>query len=665
MDDITLLPQPRSLQPRQGTGPGARAAAGDAPSVLGARLAADFVGTCRGIGLAGELVGLADFTARAGLGLPPGFSRDEGYALRVSESGVLAGADSPRGRFYAAQTLAQLVVGAAARPLPCIDILDWPRMTMRGFTLCYHIVGDEVPLLGPNAETAILAIREMAHLKMNAVVIEPEAQFPYRKHPKIPSRTAFSPDEVAAIRRAAEDTQVEIIPLVQSIGHAYAVLRHPEYAHLRELPDTSQQYCLCNDAVTALYAELAGEVIDAFGATRLHIGGDESRRLGQCPRCREKAARVGIGGLYADHVNRIAEGLLSRGVTPVVWGDIMEDHPDILDALDPRVQVIYWNYDMVDWNRPYVLEMYARPGRTVFTGSAARFGPHGDATFLYKKAMRNIGLLAQETVRMGYAGMIVTDWTKLAPFEVGLVATAYGAEASWSGAGKQDVFCARWSEILFGARMADLDRQLQLTSEITMRRKEILNPHWAPPFVDQTVHFMVDWLDRMDWSQWSFGQVLAQYTQQEQLPRALEQMKRGLAHAQEALAIADEAGPRAARNRRLFDVLRLSALNQQAKCAMGLALVRGSQLLKFPRPDDGEERRRAAAALRAALDGWNRLRAETERVLLPGAFPASLQTALRYKLDPAAAEHMQRFIGLLESGAHLHGLLDGTTWKDR
>jgi hypothetical protein len=539
---------------------------------------------------------------------------------------------------------------------------DWPRMAARGFTLCYHIVGDVVPLLAPNYDTALLAIQEHAHLKMNTLLIEPEAMFPYKRHPKLPASNAFTPEQILGIRRACEAAHVDIVPLVQSVGHAYAVLRHREYAHLRELPDTSQQYCLCNEAVPSFYAELADEVIKAFGAVRFHIGGDESRRLGQCPRCREKAARVGIGGLYADHVNRIAADLLARGVTPVVWGDIMEDHPDILDRLDPRVEILYWNYDMVDWNRPYVLEMYAAPGRTVYTGSAARFGPHGDATFHYKKSLRGIGLLSQETVRMGYRGMFVTDWTKLAPYELGLVASAYGAEAAWSGAGNQEEFCARWSAIIFGVRMPGLDRQLRLTSEITMKRKEILNPHWAPPFADQTAHYMPDWLDRMDWSQWSFDQVLAQYTQQELLPRATEQMRTGLQRAEEALRIADAEGPAALFNNRIHDVLRLAALNQKVKCAMGLALTRAAQLLKFPRPDDAELRRTAAADLRAASRGWEELRAETRRVLLPGTFPESLECALRYKLDPAAERHMARFIELLETGKSLHGLLDGTAW---
>jgi N-acetyl-beta-hexosaminidase len=338
MDEITLLPRPRMLQPEVGSGPRSVSAVTGSSSAVARSLAGR-----HGLGLVVENVGVAEFSRRSGLLPPAGFTSEEGYALKIDGGGVLLGSDTPRARFYGEQTLGQIVAGCAraeGAALPRLHCFDWPRMPLRGFTLCYHIVGDAVPLMAPNAEAALRAIQELAHLKMNTLVIELEAMFPYRRHPSIAAKNAFTPGQVEQIRRACEEAHVQIVPLIQSIGHAYAVLRHAEYAHLRELPDTSQQYCLCSDAVRDFYAELASEVIDAFGARRLHIGGDESRRLGQCPRCREKAARVGIGGLYADHVNAVAEGLLRRGVTPMVWGDIMEDHPDILDTLDPRVEVI-------------------------------------------------------------------------------------------------------------------------------------------------------------------------------------------------------------------------------------------------------------------------------------------------------------------------------------
>jgi hypothetical protein len=605
---------------------------------------------------------LAELGARTSLHAPPGFSPAEGYGLSVDAAGALLGADTPAGAHRGLQTLAQLVAGARGGCLQAISCFDWPRLALRGFTLCYHLVSESMPLLAPNYDSALQLIETFAHLKMNAFLIEPEAVFPYRAHPLLPSRIAFTLEQIRGLRDACARCHVQIIPLIQSIGHAYTVLRHPEYAHLRELPDTTQQYCLCNKEVPRFLAQLMDELIDAFGATRVHIGGDESRRLGQCPRCREMAAREGIGGLYAGHVNRIARHLLQRNVIPMVWGDIMEDHPDILDRIDPAVEVIYWNYDMVDWNRPYLLEMYARSGRTVYGGSAARFGSHGDATFLYQKAMRNNGLMAEESVRNGLAGMIVTDWPKLAPVEVGMVATAYGAESSWSGPANQEEFCERYSALAYGTPMPGLDLAYRLVSEITLKRKDILNPHWAPPFVDQTIHYMPDWLDRMDWSAWDFRQVLAHYTQQEVAPGAIEQMRTGLSRAEKSLRLLGEYGRGVRFHRRFFEVLELAAVNQQVKCAMGLALVEAARLLKYPRNEDAGRRKEVACELRRVLRAWEEARERTCRVLLPGTFAESLDCALRLKFDPEAARYMARFAELLDAGARVHGLLDGSVW---
>ena len=139
-------------------------------------------------------------------------------------------------------------------------------------------------------------------------------------------------------------------------------------------------------------------------------------------------------------------------------------------------------------------------------------------------------------------------------------------------------------------------------------------------------------------------------------------MRAGLARAEEALAIADGYAAAVRHDARLFAAVRLSAVNQKVKCRMGLALVKAVKLLKYPRPGDLEMRLEAAAELRSAARGWEELREETHRVLLPGTFPESLECALRCKLDPAAAGSLVSFAGLLDAGKTLHGLLDGITW---
>jgi transposase-like protein len=87
--------------------------------------------------------------------------------------------------------------------------------------------------------------------------------------------------------------------MVQCLGHAYNVLRHAAYAHLRESIETTQQYCPANPDVRAFFLELADEVLDVLGPVRrFHVGGDETRRLGVCPACRDRVAAEGVAALY-------------------------------------------------------------------------------------------------------------------------------------------------------------------------------------------------------------------------------------------------------------------------------------------------------------------------------------------------------------------------------
>jgi len=613
------------------------------------------------LGLTLERYDLKALSVRVAFTAPEGLETTEGYLLVVEDQRVLVGAETPAGHRHALRTLAQLVVQAPKGRLPNLRCADWPALGLRGFNLCYHLVHHTMPLLAPSYETALQTIELFAALKMNACLLEPESMFPWKDN-VLRSQEAFTSEQIAGLRHACEVNGIEIIPLVQSIGHAYHVLRHREYSHLRELPDTSQQYCITNPQVLDFYESLATEVAQALGSRRFHLGGDESRRLGKCPRCASKAKEVGLGGLYAEHVNQLARRLTRHGLCALVWGDIMEDHPEIHEQLDPNIAVIYWNYDAVDWNRPYCLESYGGRGRTVYAGTAARFSLQGDATFLYKRAMRNQSVMTGEAVRNGLAGLIVTDWTKIAPPDPARIATGFGAEQSWHACRSQEDFARRWAKVNWGVDFPKLDTALALISEYSLKQKDVMNPHFAPPLVDFTVHYMPDWLDRYDWSQWNFAQLLADYARQERVEQARVQLAEGQVRAQTSLALFDQVEP-PQRDARSYGVVRLGAVVQRLKCRLGLALLDALALLKFPRKDDREERNQVALRLRELVPEWTDALDSTRALLAPAVPPASLEAALKLKFDPQALATAQSYAALLEGNDTLHGSSLHEVWK--
>lgn len=487
-----------------------------------------------------EYAGIDEFIRTCGSSPSEDFDRKEGYMLATRAGRAVIGADTEKGRFYAVQTLAQILATAEGEKVPELLIVDWPRLRLRCFHICYAMIHEDMPYLAPNFELLACLIREYAHIKMNAVLLELEGMFPCRKYPMLSSRFAFTPGQIQELRRLCEENHIEVIPMAQAIGHVYFALRHPEFAHLRELPDTTQQYCTCKQEAKDFYLELVDEILEDFGNPRyFHMGGDEARRLGKCPACREKLEREGMGSLYGDHMNTLGRYFLEKNITPVVWSDIAEKHPEIMTSLDRHFAMAYWNYSIVEWSHPYALEMLAQGGRTVIGCSAAKWGYHDESMFLYKKCMRTIGIMAFECARNGLEGMLITDWMKLTPSEVSIIAVAYGAETSWGGQPRQKEFCRRFSKLFFGLEMERLDELFDLVSELSYRAEDANCYGGVIPYNEPYIGIPADYLDRLDLSGYSFAHALLVHTSQENSPGVLEKLRRAKLRSEEALRLVD------------------------------------------------------------------------------------------------------------------------------
>lgn len=645
---FNLIPEPRTLLAQDKPGLSAAAYAGRTAFEIADQLA----GEPKGFAL--RRMPVDECCASHNLGLPQGFDRAEGYCLVVEAGAVTIGADTDAAAYYARQTLAQLLAGGA---VPALTIVDWPKLRLRSFNLCYHVVSESLPMLSANIDYALQLVREYGHLKMNAVLIEFESMFPWRKYPQLRNGQCFSEEDIQRLRAACRENHIEIIPLVQGLGHAYTVLRHPEFAHLREVPDTAQQYCACNPAARDFVMELVGEVLDFFPEVRrLHLGGDESRRLGVCPICAAKVREQGMGALYGDHFNALAAAVARRGVRPMIWGDIMEDHPDILERMDRGISIVYWNYDAVDWNRPYVLEQYLDRGFELFIGPASRFSVHCDTFFHYRKSLRNTAMMAEEAQRHQLAGLIQTDWTKIAPTEPAVVGVVNGAAAAWNEAIAQKEFAARFAALYFGVRCEDMDRAFADLAEAGFRRKEVPDNAWAPPYTHYHVETMQDFLDRMDWSGRYFPLVLGHAVSQQESAMNLRLLEQGEQRAKDALSIFNAMEPNITGHHRELLVLRRAAESQSLKCRMGMAFDEAVKLLKYPKPGDSARRQALAAELRALDEEWQRTWQLVWDALLPGNLEGSLRTAMDLKFDPDARRYMAGFADLLEKGRPLQGL---------
>jgi len=348
-DRWTLLPHPREVIWREGSYrlPDASVVCVDAAvaerlNTALAELVAD--AAARAVALEIEpSPSLDDGLYRLSLGVAPGEpvclgDSPEAYQLAVSPTGVSLVAREAHGLFDGLQTLRQLMAQGDGC-LPCVLIRDWPALSMRGVHL--DLKGGMAP-----AEYWQETIRLLAHFKTNAVLVEYEDKFPYQSHPDIVAEDALTREELDAILRTARDHFVEVIPLLQCLGHVEYILRHPCYDALRESGEMTQ-FCPLHEGSLPLFCELADEVMDAHPDARwFHLGADEAWLLGDCPLCRQHVAEHGKLDLFLGYVNRAIAHVRDRGLTPIIWDDMIQRNLDEkgLELLPEDVVLCDWFY---------------------------------------------------------------------------------------------------------------------------------------------------------------------------------------------------------------------------------------------------------------------------------------------------------------------------------
>ncbi len=189
-------------------------------------------------------------------------------------------------------------------------------------------------------------LRYLAGAGYNTILWEVENNIQWETVPECVSPDAFSRDEFRELLDLCRELGMKSIPLLQTIGHAEYVLKHEPYVGLREAPDRIDQYCPLNPGVVPLLQEWIAEYLEVFGdVERFHLGADEAWIIGDCPKCRAFADRNSISELYIRHVNAVAEPLRERGITPVIWGDMVLAHPDAIEKLSSDIMIFDWNYN--------------------------------------------------------------------------------------------------------------------------------------------------------------------------------------------------------------------------------------------------------------------------------------------------------------------------------
>jgi hexosaminidase len=275
---------------------------------------------------------------------------------------------------------------------------------VKGFHLDLRIQVMTVPALKAFA-------KNLSDNGMNTLVMEWEGTYPFKKHPLIPNRFAYSREEVIDFIDYCKTINIDVIPLQQSFGHVEYILRHYQYRELREdQKDYSQVNPLKEELNKELFTDLYKDLISTHSSDYIHIGGDETYLLGHSEESKKKVALVGKGRLYGDYIKLLCDIVVSLGKRPVLWADIALKYPDALKDL-PKETVF------VDWNYGWDINMFGDHDKLMESGfeiwGAPSIRSHPDNYFLtqWEKHFKNIRDFIPVARDFGYKGIVMTSWS--------------------------------------------------------------------------------------------------------------------------------------------------------------------------------------------------------------------------------------------------------------
>ena len=249
-----------------------------------------------------------------------------GYQISVSKNEIIITASGEEGLFYGTQTLLQLIQkNGPGHKVIGLKITDWPDITERAVHYDTKHHQDKISYVKS-------FIKELARYKINILVWEWEDKFAYPSHPEIGAPGAFTPKEIQGLTDYARTYHVQIVPLVQGLGHASFILKWQQFAQWREIPASNFEFCPLKEGSYDLLFDLWKDAMDATkGSEYIHIGSDETYELGLCDQCKIKAGEIGKKGLYHLFSNRAAKYILSKGRKPMIWESPMgwiKENPD-------------------------------------------------------------------------------------------------------------------------------------------------------------------------------------------------------------------------------------------------------------------------------------------------------------------------------------------------
>ncbi len=360
---------------------------------------------------------------------------------------------------------------------------NWPDLEQR------NIYWDDAHHL-ERMEVLKRSLRQAAFYKINGFVIKLEGHFQFKSAPALVEPYALSPAQLQELTDYGLKYHVQLIPYLDAPAHIAFVLKHPEYAKLRDFADSNYELCTTNPDSLKLMEGMFQDLLDANkGGDSFFLSTDEPYFVGladndQChskPRAEELRGR---GRLLAEFATKAAGYLHEHGRKVLFWGErplTPSDIPSLPSylisgelngqALDEAFkargikQMVFTS--TVGWQELLFPSYYVRPATEMLPG------PAGGA---YQPVPPGPGVISDMTSLISSTpehewaeiiGTVVAGWGDAGlNTETMWLGYATGSAAAWHpGAGDIHELMAAFYRLFYGPGAAGMGRLYQLMSE--------------------------------------------------------------------------------------------------------------------------------------------------------------------------------------------------------
>ncbi|RTE53450.1 glycoside hydrolase family 20 [Arenibacter aquaticus] len=374
----------------------------------------------------------------------------EGYSLAISDREIKITAKDDQGLFYAFKTLEQIVQDAKDQKvnLPLCQIKDFPLLSYRSVHLDvkHHL---------EKTSYYYQLLDKLASYKINGIILEIEDKLKFKRQPVIASEDALSIEEWKQISEYAKERHIEISPLVQGLGHASFILKHPEYKELRDNVESDWAFNPLDPKTYEVQFDLYLDAMEAFPYGKyLHVGGDEVHTTA-------RGSKESPLKLQLMWLNKVANFAEEHGKTPIFWDDMPLKQADVYapmfkkEMTEEEVDRIWANnehkllefLDIFPRNCIYMRWNYESPQAVGNIKAMKWFTDHGMEVMgatagqtrwvlmpQEESNMENIKSFALSSIESGLKGLLLTLWDDDSPhFELYMRGILAFAEYSWAG----------------------------------------------------------------------------------------------------------------------------------------------------------------------------------------------------------------------------------------